>query len=94
MIWSTLWVIQPNEHKIRVSLKMPEPHRATLGMKRVAVAMGPISLGCSRAKVRNKAQMPVKEITAKIKAVGSRVSKQKREMKPEMADTMWVAPFP
>jgi len=53
-----------------VSLKIPEPHTKTLGINKIAIAMGLVRCGYSEAKVRNKAHIPVKEIKPKITAVG------------------------
>ena len=45
--------IQPSEAIHMVSLKMPEPQTNVLGMKRIQIARGLISLGYCSAKVRN-----------------------------------------
>ncbi len=54
----------------RVSLKMPEPHIATLGTYNVTRAIAGTILGYWVAKVRNNAQIPEKEIAAKMTEVG------------------------
>jgi hypothetical protein len=74
-----------------VSLKIPEPHTNTLGINKMAMAMGRVRFGYNEAKALNNDQIPVKEMKANSTEVGKYVFKVRILRKAVMDTTVYEA---